>query len=105
MLHEHLGLGVAVEDPFGRVLARAGPDATSPWLTRTQRERLVEAAQRVSGPLRVRDRLTSLATSRGTAATTTTPPPHYTSTAPPCATASNASASSPGTTSPTPTPA
>ena len=24
VLHEHLGLGVAVEDPFGRVLARAG---------------------------------------------------------------------------------
>jgi hypothetical protein len=66
VLHEHLGLGVAVEDPFGRVLARAGADATSPWLTRTHRERLVDAARRVSGPLRVRDRLASLATSRGT---------------------------------------
>ena len=67
VLHEHLGLAVAVEDPFGRVLARAGADdAAYPRLTRTQRERLVDAARRVSGPLRVRDRLASLATSRGT---------------------------------------
>jgi hypothetical protein len=66
-LHEHLGLAVAVEDPFGRVLARAGADdAAYPRLTRTQRERLVDAARRTSGPLRLRDRLASLATSRGT---------------------------------------
>jgi hypothetical protein len=67
VLHEHLGLAVAVEDPFGRVLARAGADdAAYPRLTRTQRERLVDATRRTSGPLRVRDRLASLATSRGT---------------------------------------
>ena len=67
VLHEHLGLGVAVEDPFGRVLARAGLDGRAPYprLTRTQRERLIEAARRSSGPLRVRDRLASPATSRG----------------------------------------
>src|SRR4051812_31058548 len=60
VLHEHLGLAVAVEDPFGRVLARAGAeDAAYPRLTRTQRERLVDAGRRVSGPLRVRDRLGS----------------------------------------------
>ena len=66
VLHEHLGLGVAVEDPFGRVLARAPADATYPRPTRTQRDRLVDAARRVSAPVRVRDRLASLATSRGT---------------------------------------
>ena len=68
VLHEHLGLGVAVEDPFGRVLARAGADARmpSPWLDRQQRDRLIDAARRVSGPLRVRDRLASVAASRGT---------------------------------------
>lgn len=67
VLHEHLGLAVAVEDPFGRVLARAGADdAAYPRLTRGQRERLVDAGRRNSGLLRVRDRLASLATSRGT---------------------------------------
>jgi len=68
VLHEHLGLAVAVEDPFGRVLARADAngDATYPRLTRTQRERLLEAARRSSGPLRIRGRLASPATSRGT---------------------------------------
>ena len=66
VLHEHLGLAVAVEDPFGRVLARAPADATYPRPTRTQRDRLVDAARRVPGPVRVRDRLASLATSRGT---------------------------------------
>ncbi|MFC5064889.1 hypothetical protein ACFPBZ_21880, partial [Actinomycetospora atypica] len=44
VLHDHLGLAVAVEDPFGRVLARAGTGTGSgsgsgdhtaqPWLTR-----------------------------------------------------------------------
>ena len=67
VLHGHLGLAVAVEDPFGRVLARAGADdAAYPRLTRSQRERLVDAGRRNSGPLRIRDRLASLATSRGT---------------------------------------
>jgi hypothetical protein len=66
VLHEHLGLAVAVEDPFGHVLARAPTGAAYPRLTRAQRERLVDAARRVSGPLRVRERLASLATSRGT---------------------------------------
>ncbi|NMO88325.1 hypothetical protein HH311_00875 [Actinomycetospora sp. TBRC 11914] len=68
VLHDHLGLGVAVEDPFGRVLAQAGPDgaATQPRLTRAQRDHLIDAARRVAGPLRVRDRLASLAVSRGT---------------------------------------
>ena len=67
MLHERLGLVLAVEDQFGRVLAGAGAggDAAYPRLTRTQRERLVEAARRSSGPLRFRDRLASVATSRG----------------------------------------
>jgi hypothetical protein len=62
-LHEHLGLTVAVEDPFGRVIARAGePDgAPYPRLTRTQRDQLVDAARRTSGPLRARDRLVSIA--------------------------------------------
>ena len=31
VLHEHLGLAVAVEDPFGRVLARAGADRQVPY--------------------------------------------------------------------------
>jgi PucR C-terminal helix-turn-helix domain/GGDEF-like domain len=68
VLHEHLGLTVAIEDPFGRVLARAGPDSTAPYprLTRPQRDRLIDAARRTSGPLRVRDRLASVAASHGT---------------------------------------
>lgn len=65
VLHEHLGLAVAAEDPFGHVLARAGDADAAMHLTRSRRERLVDAAQRVSGPLRVRDRLASLAISRG----------------------------------------
>jgi hypothetical protein len=68
VLHDHLGLGVAVEDPFGRVLARAGADGRAPYarLTRAQHDRLIDVAQRMSGPLRVRDRLASVAASRGT---------------------------------------
>ncbi|WP_018333745.1 PucR family transcriptional regulator [Actinomycetospora chiangmaiensis] len=64
-LHEHLGLGVAVEDPFGRVLARADDGGGVPRLTRVQRDRLVDAARRVSGPLRARDRIASVAVSHG----------------------------------------
>ncbi len=68
VLHERLGLAVAVEDPFGRVLAlaSAGGAATYSRLSRIQRDNLVEAARRSSGPLRVRDRLASVAASRGT---------------------------------------
>ncbi|MEJ2890529.1 helix-turn-helix domain-containing protein [Actinomycetospora aeridis] len=68
VLQEHLGLDVAVEDPFGHVLARggAGAEATYPRLTRAQRDRLVDAARRMSGPVRVRDQLASVAASRGT---------------------------------------
>jgi hypothetical protein len=67
VLHEHLGLVVAVEDSFGRVLARAGAEGRAPYprLTRAQRDRLVGAALRASGPLRVRERLASVAASRG----------------------------------------
>jgi hypothetical protein len=68
VLHEHLGLAVAVEDRFGGVLARAGPDCpeSAPRTTRAERGRLLDAARRVSGPLRVRERLVSVAASRGT---------------------------------------
>lgn len=68
VLHDHLGLGVSVEDPFGRVLARAGADGPEPFprLTRAQRDRLIDAARRASGPLRARDRLASVAMSHGT---------------------------------------
>jgi hypothetical protein len=66
-LHEHLGLGVAVEDSFGHVLARAGADdAAYPRFTRKQRDHLIDATRRVSGPLRVRGQLASVASSRGT---------------------------------------
>ncbi|WP_018330230.1 PucR family transcriptional regulator [Actinomycetospora chiangmaiensis] len=67
VLHEHLGLGVTVEDPFGRVLARAGGDGDgpSPRLTRSQRDRLVAAVRRGSGPLRMGERLASVAASHG----------------------------------------
>ncbi|GLZ55628.1 hypothetical protein Acsp07_52450 [Actinomycetospora sp. NBRC 106378] len=65
VLHDHLGLDVAVEDPFGRVLARADGTATYPRLTPVQRDHLVDASRRVSGPLRVRDRLVSIAATRG----------------------------------------
>ncbi len=65
VLGERLGLGVVVEDPFGRVLARAGADVSCPRLTRVQRERLVEAARWSSGPLRVGDRWAGVAASRG----------------------------------------
>jgi hypothetical protein len=68
VLHDHLGLTVTVEDPFGRVLARAGVDgdAPSPRMTRPQRDRLVDAARRGSGPVRVGDRVASVAGARGT---------------------------------------
>ena len=68
VLHDHLGLGVAVEDPFGNVLARSGADSegTHPRLTRAQRDRMIDAARRMSGPVRVRDELASVAASRGT---------------------------------------
>ncbi|MDD7968118.1 PucR family transcriptional regulator [Actinomycetospora lemnae] len=68
VLQEHLGLGVAVEDPFGHVLARGRADGQAPCsrLTRAQRDRLVDAARRMTGPVRVRDQLASLAVSRGT---------------------------------------
>ena len=68
MLHDHLGLGVTVEDPFGRVLARAGAHGREPFprLTRAQRDRVIDAARRVSGPLRARDQLASVAASHGT---------------------------------------
>ncbi|MDD7927277.1 PucR family transcriptional regulator [Actinomycetospora chibensis] len=67
VLHGHLGLGVTVEDPFGRVLARAGAHGREPFprLTRAQRDRLVDAARRVSGPLRARHQLASVAASHG----------------------------------------
>jgi hypothetical protein len=59
---------VSVEDPFGRVLARAAADGRVPHppLTRAQRDRLVGAALRGSGPLRVGERLGAVAASRGT---------------------------------------
>ncbi|NYD35288.1 PucR family transcriptional regulator [Actinomycetospora corticicola] len=66
VLHDHLDLDVAVEDPFGRLLARADGDATHPRLTRSQRDHLVDAARRVAGPLRVKDLLVSVAASHGT---------------------------------------
>ena len=68
VLHDHLGLGVTVEDPFGRVLARAGEHGREPFprLTRAQRDRVIDAARRVSGPLRARDQLASVAASHGT---------------------------------------
>jgi hypothetical protein len=68
VLHDHLGLTVVVEDPFGRVLARAGTDGRAPYprLTRTQRDQLVDAALRGSGPVRVRERLAGVAASGGT---------------------------------------
>ena len=68
VLHDHLGLGVTVEDPFGRVLARAGEYGREPFprLTRAQRDRVIDAARRVSGPLRARDQLASVAASHGT---------------------------------------
>lgn len=68
VLHGHLGLAVAVEDPFGRVLAHAGADRRVPYprWTSAQRDRLIDAARRVEGPLRVRERLASPAASRGT---------------------------------------
>jgi hypothetical protein len=51
VLHEHLGLGVTLEDPYGRVLAQAGAHGREPFprLTRAQRDRLIEAARRMSG--------------------------------------------------------
>jgi hypothetical protein len=68
VLNDHLGLGVAVEDPFGNVLAHSGADGdgTHPRLTREQRDHLADAARRGSGPLRVREQLASVAASRGT---------------------------------------
>jgi hypothetical protein len=66
VLHDHLGLDVAVEDPFGRLLARAAGSDAPARLTRMQRDRLVDAARRVSGPIRVKDRLVSVAASHGT---------------------------------------
>ena len=68
VLHDHLGLDVAVEDPFGRILARAGANSLVPYppWTSAQRARLTDAARRVSGPVRVRERLASPAASRGT---------------------------------------
>jgi sugar diacid utilization regulator len=68
VLHDHLGLAVAVEDPFGRVLARAGADSRVPYppWTSAQRARLTDAARRVAGPVRVRERLASPAASGGT---------------------------------------
>ncbi|WP_433782659.1 PucR family transcriptional regulator [Actinomycetospora sp. CA-101289] len=68
VLHAHLGLAVTVEDPFGRVLAQAGAGESdpSPRWTRVQRDRLLDTARRLSGPVRVRDRLASLAVSHGT---------------------------------------
>ncbi|HEY2194721.1 MAG TPA: helix-turn-helix domain-containing protein [Actinomycetospora sp.] len=67
-LHEHLGLNVVIEDAVGYVLARAGADGPTryPRSTRLERERLIDAARRVAGPLRVRGRLASLSASRGT---------------------------------------
>ncbi len=68
VLHEHLGLIVAIEDPFGRVLASAGACGQAPYprLTRPQRDRLMDTARRTPGPLRVRDRLATVAVSHGT---------------------------------------
>ena len=68
VLCEHLGLGVTVEDPFGRVLAQAGAHGREPFprLTRAQRDRLIDAARRTSGPLRARHQLASVAASYGT---------------------------------------
>ncbi|WP_285595725.1 helix-turn-helix domain-containing protein [Actinomycetospora sp. NBRC 106378] len=66
VLHEHLGLAVTVEDAFGRVLVRAGGDGPPERSTRTQRDRLLDAARRGSGPVRVGDRLVGVAASPGT---------------------------------------
>ncbi|NMO89343.1 CdaR family transcriptional regulator [Actinomycetospora sp. TBRC 11914] len=68
VLHERLGLAVVVEDSSGRVLARAGDDEGAPYprVTRAQRDHLLDAALRASGPLRAGERLASVAASRGT---------------------------------------
>ncbi|HSK60572.1 MAG TPA: helix-turn-helix domain-containing protein [Actinomycetospora sp.] len=68
VLAGHLGLGVTVEDPFGRVLAQAGAHGRKPFprSTRGQRDRLIDAARRGSRPLRARDQLASVAASLGT---------------------------------------
>jgi hypothetical protein len=67
-LHDHLGLDVVIEDAVGHPLAHAGThDPTrGPRSTGLERERLIDAARRVAGPLRLRGRLASVSASRGT---------------------------------------
>ncbi|NYD37424.1 PucR family transcriptional regulator [Actinomycetospora corticicola] len=68
VLHDHLGRAVSVEDPFGRVLARAGADGRTPdtRLTRPQRDGVLDGARRGVRALRVGDRLICVVGSPGT---------------------------------------